>query len=49
MGLSNRYFADDNFEEQKRINWKKIYSNLSRYGIQSIKYIENALQIKNDC
>ena len=49
MGLSNRYFADDNFEEQKRINWKKIYSNLSRYRIQSIKYIENALQIKNDC
>lgn len=46
MKLSNRYFGDNNFIEQKAINYDRIYKNLSKLRKTSIDYIENALQNK---
>ena len=46
LNLDNRYFIDDNFKEQKSINWKKVYSLLDVYKNNSIEFIEKALHSK---
>lgn len=45
--LSNRYFEDDNFIEQKKINYNEVYKKYKKMQKESQDWIINALTEDN--